>query len=61
MIKLEEGTYLGTLEEALWLEILITIIVVIIMVMNMRASLLISGLLPIAVLMCFTFVFFSFL
>ncbi|MGB3182193.1 MAG: efflux RND transporter permease subunit [Cyclobacteriaceae bacterium] len=44
---------LGTLEEALTLEILITIIVVIVMVVNMRASLLISGLLPVAVLMCF--------
>lgn len=44
---------LGTLEEALTLEILITIIVIILMVMNLRASLLISGLLPVSVLMCF--------
>jgi copper/silver efflux system protein len=44
---------IGTLEEALSLEILITIIVVIIMVMNLRASALISGVLPIAVLMTF--------
>lgn len=44
---------IGTLEEALSLEILITIIVVIIMVMNLRASALISGVLPIAVLMSF--------
>ncbi|MDR9399476.1 MAG: efflux RND transporter permease subunit [Salibacter sp.] len=44
---------LGTLEEALTLEILITIIVVIVMVFNLRASLLISSLLPIAVLMVF--------
>jgi len=44
---------IGTLAEALWLEILVTIIVVIIMVMNLRASFLISGLLPVAVLMCF--------
>jgi len=44
---------IGTLEEALSLEILITIIVVIIMVMNLRASVLISGVLPIAVLMSF--------
>ncbi len=44
---------LGTLEEALSLEILITILVVIIMVYNLRASLLISSLLPIAVLMVF--------
>lgn len=44
---------IGTLQEALLLEILITIIVIILMVMNLRASLLISGLLPVAVLMCF--------
>lgn len=44
---------LGTLEEALTLEILLTIIVIILMVMNLRASLLISSMLPIAVLMCF--------
>ncbi len=44
---------IGTLEEALSLEILITVIVVLIMVMNLRASLLISSLLPIAVLMSF--------
>jgi len=44
---------LGTLEEALSLEILITILVVIVMVYNLRASLLISSLLPIAVLMVF--------
>lgn len=44
---------LGTLEEALSLEILITILVVIVMVYNLRASFLISALLPIAVLMVF--------
>jgi Cu(I)/Ag(I) efflux system membrane protein CusA/SilA len=44
---------LGTLEEALSLEILITILVVIIMVLNLRASVLISSLLPISVLMVF--------
>ena len=44
---------LGTLEEALSLEILIVILVVVIMVYNLRASLLISSLLPIAVLMVF--------
>ncbi len=44
---------LGTLEEALSLEILITILVVIVMVYNLRASFLISSLLPIAVLMVF--------
>lgn len=44
---------LGTLEKALTEEILISIIVVIIVVMNLRASILISGLLPIGVLMTF--------
>ncbi|MDR9419371.1 efflux RND transporter permease subunit, partial [Gracilimonas sp.] len=44
---------LGTLEEALSLQILITIIVIIIMVMNLRTSVLISTMLPIAVLMTF--------
>ena len=44
---------LGTLEEALSLEMLITILVVIVMVLNLRASVLISSLLPIAVLMVF--------
>lgn len=44
---------LGTLNEALTLEILITILVIVVMVFNLRASILISGLLPIAVLMVF--------
>ncbi|MEO1050518.1 MAG: efflux RND transporter permease subunit [Bacteroidota bacterium] len=44
---------LGTLEEALSLEILISIIVVIILVLNLRSSILISSLLPIGVLMTF--------
>ena len=44
---------LGTLEEALNLEILITILVIIIMVFNLKASILISSLLPVAVLMVF--------
>ena len=44
---------LDTLDEALTLEILITIFVIIIMVFNLRASVLISGLLPVAVLMVF--------
>jgi Cu(I)/Ag(I) efflux system membrane protein CusA/SilA len=44
---------LGTLNSALSEEILITIIVVILMVMHLRSSILISGLLPVAVLMCF--------
>lgn len=44
---------LGTLHEALSLEILITILVIVVMVFNLRASVLISGLLPVAVLMVF--------
>lgn len=44
---------LGTLKTALVDEILVTIIVVIIMVMHLRSSLLISGLLPLTVLMTF--------
>ncbi|WP_271404984.1 efflux RND transporter permease subunit [Tenacibaculum soleae] len=44
---------LGTLNEALTLEILITILVIIVMVYNLRASILISSLLPVAVLMVF--------
>ncbi len=44
---------LGTLEQALSLQILITILVIIVMIFNLRASLLISSLLPIAVLMVF--------
>lgn len=44
---------LETLESALTEEILVTIIVILIMVMHLRSSLLISGLLPLAVLMSF--------
>jgi Cu(I)/Ag(I) efflux system membrane protein CusA/SilA len=44
---------LNTLNEALSLEILITILVIIMMVFNLRVSLLISSLLPVAVLMVF--------
>lgn len=44
---------IGTLETALSHEILITIIVIIVLVINLRASIIISGLLPIAVLMTF--------
>ncbi len=44
---------IGTLQEALSLEVLITIIVVILMLFNLKSSLLVSGTLPIAVLMCF--------
>ena len=44
---------LGTLEEALTLEILISVIVVLILVLNIRASILISSLLPVGVLITF--------
>ena len=44
---------IGTLESALSHEILIAIIVIIILVLNLRASILISTLLPVAVLMTF--------
>ena len=44
---------LGTLRSALSNEIVVTIIVVIIMVVHLGSSLLIAGLLPLAVLMCF--------
>jgi Cu(I)/Ag(I) efflux system membrane protein CusA/SilA len=44
---------LGTLREALTLEILITIIVVILMLLNLKSSLIVSGTLPLAVLMVF--------
>ncbi len=44
---------LGTLNEALTLEILITILVIIVMIFNLRVSVLISGLLPVAVLIVF--------
>ncbi|MGF1585185.1 MAG: efflux RND transporter permease subunit [Bacteroidales bacterium] len=46
---------LGTLYDAISLQILITIIVIIVMVFNLRASLLISALLPLSVLMSFIF------
>lgn len=44
---------LGTLEEAISLELLISILVVIILVLNLRASFLISSLLPLGVLITF--------
>ncbi|MFZ3272893.1 MAG: efflux RND transporter permease subunit, partial [Lutibacter sp.] len=44
---------IGTLESALSHEILISIIVVIILVMNLKASFIVAGLLPIGVLMTF--------
>ncbi|MGB4292117.1 MAG: efflux RND transporter permease subunit [Bacteroidales bacterium] len=46
---------IGTLETALSHEILISIIVIIVLVLNMRASLIVGGLLPIGVLMTFIF------
>ncbi|MGB8489751.1 MAG: efflux RND transporter permease subunit, partial [Bacteroidales bacterium] len=44
---------IGTLESALSHEILISIIVIIVLLINLRASIIISGLLPVAVLMTF--------
>ncbi len=44
---------LGTLNEAIALQILVTILVVLVMVVHMRSSALISGMLPLAVLLCF--------
>jgi Cu(I)/Ag(I) efflux system membrane protein CusA/SilA len=44
---------LGTLNTALFEEILVTIIVVLVMVLHLRSSMLISALLPLAVAMCF--------
>ena len=44
---------LGTLEEAITLELFISILVVIVLVMNLRAAFLISSLLPIGVLITF--------
>ncbi|MGD2094234.1 MAG: efflux RND transporter permease subunit [Phycisphaerales bacterium] len=44
---------LGTLSTALTEEILVTIIVVIVLLLHLRSSVLISALLPLAILMCF--------
>ncbi|NNF36094.1 MAG: CusA/CzcA family heavy metal efflux RND transporter, partial [Saprospiraceae bacterium] len=44
---------IGTLQEALTLEILVTVLVVILMLLNLKSSILVSGTLPVAVLMCF--------
>src|SRR3989339_672012 len=44
---------LGTLNDAIYQEVLVTVIVIIIMVMHLRSSLLISSVLPLAVLGCF--------
>ena len=46
---------LGTLNSALLQEILITVLVIVIILLNLGASLLVSGLLPLAVLICFIF------
>jgi Cu(I)/Ag(I) efflux system membrane protein CusA/SilA len=46
---------LNTLNEAIILQILITVLVIMVMVYNLRASFLISALLPLAVLMTFIF------
>ncbi len=44
---------LGTLNTAIRQQILITVVVVLLMVLNLRSSILISGILPLAVLLCF--------
>jgi Cu(I)/Ag(I) efflux system membrane protein CusA/SilA len=44
---------LGTLNTAIYEEILVTLLVVVAMVMHLRSSLLIAGILPMAVLLCF--------
>ncbi|MCA6074072.1 efflux RND transporter permease subunit [Fulvivirga sedimenti] len=44
---------LGTLEEALTLELFVTVLVILILVLNIRASIVISLLLPLAILMVF--------
>jgi len=46
---------LGTLSSALYLQILVTIIVVLVMVTHLRSSALISAVMPVAVAMCFIF------
>jgi copper/silver efflux system protein len=46
---------LGTLSDALLQQILVTIIIVILMVWHLRSALVISTMLPLAVLMCFIF------
>jgi Cu(I)/Ag(I) efflux system membrane protein CusA/SilA len=45
---------LGTLNAAILEEVLVTVLVILVMVVHFRSSLLIGGLLPLAVLMCFT-------
>lgn len=48
------GETLGTLSDALRNQILVTVLVVLVMVRRLRGSLLVAGLLPAAVLACFT-------
>ncbi len=47
------GETLNTLDEALYQQVLVTIIVVVVMVLHLRSSLLISAMLPLAVLITF--------
>ena len=47
------GETLGTLNTAIMLEILITVLVILVMINNLESSLVISGMLPLAVLMSF--------
>ncbi len=44
---------LGTLDEAIIQQVLVTVLVVVLMVLNLRVSLLLAGMLPLAVLMTF--------
>ncbi len=44
---------LGTLNDAIYQEILVTVIVIVIMVMHLRSSVMISSVMPLAVLGCF--------
>lgn len=46
---------LGTLNDALFQQILVSVIVVTVMIFHLRASMVISAMLPLAVLMCFIF------
>jgi Cu(I)/Ag(I) efflux system membrane protein CusA/SilA len=44
---------IGTLEDALLLQMIITVIVVLLLLLSVKASLLVAGILPVAVLLCF--------
>lgn len=44
---------LGTLEKALGNEVLVTVLVMVVMLLNLRSSLVVAGLLPVTVLICF--------